>query len=182
MKQKNIYSLRESDDYDEKDYGFAEIFDEIDPVIIYQGYPLEEEWKEPLFRMEYGEYSDFISNDCNWVMCSPNLKRTIENNVDEETEIIWLPVKVQNENEIREYYICLLTFFYTADDVLNKEKSKKLKNGEIYLPYFDSRKVDGKDIFILADNNSSVFVSENLKINLESENLSGLGFEKWNCL
>lgn len=182
MKQKFVFSLKESDDYEENNYGFAEVFGDIDPITMYQGHPLEEEWQEPLFRMEYGEYADFISNDCDWILCSSKLKDVIERNISSAYNVVWLPTEVQNANEIRTYYVCLITSFLKIDDVVNKEQSRVLENGEIYLPCFDSKKLVGKQIFSLENFNNEIFISNTLKNILEQENFIGLGFEEWNSI
>ena len=179
MQEKFIFNFRESDDYDEKCYGFAVAFDDVDPIAVYQGYPLENEWVEPIFRMEYGEYTDYICNDCGWTLCSPKLKEAIEHNIGDAPNVMWLPAKVRNDDEQRIYYICLITSFLKIDDVVNKEKSRALKDGKIYLPCFDAKKLTGIHIFSLENFNSRPFISEQLKNILEKENFTGLGFEEW---
>jgi hypothetical protein len=178
MKQRKIFSLRESDDYDKKDYGFAKSPDWID-FVIYQGYSLEEEWQEPIFQLEYGVYADFISNDCAWAICSLNLKEFIESNIEKLQDVVWLPVRVENKEEIRQFYACHVTSHYKYKDVLNIEKSKKLRNGEIYLPCFDESKLKGIHIFSLENHSSSLFISPEMKNMLDSENFTGMGFEEW---
>lgn len=83
----NIFSFRESDDYDKKRYGFAESPDSVDPIDIYQGLPLEKPWSEPMFELTEGHFSDYLSNDCDWVLCSEKLKQCIETNAINATDI-----------------------------------------------------------------------------------------------
>jgi len=179
MKQKFTFSLRVSDDYEENNYGFAESSDYVDPVTVYQGFPLEEEWQEPFFRMEYGEHIDFIDNDCDWIICSSKLKEVIEYHIGSMPNVVWLPAKVQNDEEVRTYYICLITSFLKMEDVLDIKNSRTLKNGEIYLPCFDLEKLKGKHFFALENFNNEIFISKQLKDILQKENFTGLGFEDW---
>jgi hypothetical protein len=68
------------------------------------------------------------------------------------------------------------------DDVINKEKSRALHNGEIYLPCFDAKKIEGIPVFSLEDFNNSIFISDTLKRILQQEEFTGLGFEDWKSI
>jgi hypothetical protein len=181
-----IYSLRESEDYEKQKYDYVVSPDNVDSAWIYQGCPLkddedEKEWKEPTFEITYGEFPDYLGNDCRWILCSQKLKECINKNANNASEALWLPVKVINGITFNTYYALLIEHYLRDEDIVNYEKSKKLKNGEVYLPHLKYDKVKDFDLFVMEDNGSTIFISQKLKDMLKEENLTGLGFEDWNA-
>ena len=179
-----IFSLRESEDYEKQKYDLAIAPDFVDSVWIYQGYPLknnedEKEWKEPTFEITYGGFPDYLDNDCNWKIFSERLKESIIENANNASNVLWLPIKVINGETFRTYYALLIDHFLEKEEIVNYEKSKKLKSGEVYLPHIRYDKVKNFDLFVMEDKGSTIFISNNLKSILEKENFTGLGFEDW---
>lgn len=179
---KNIYTFRVSDDYEESLYGFAESSKSVDPLWIYQGHPLKEdeinkEWQIPTFKMLEGKFPDFLDNDCSWVLCSKKMKEIIENNANNSSSIKWLPVKIYDGKSLETYYAALIEYY--LEDIIDFNKSKKLKNGEIYLPHFKYENIKKYDLFAYENDNTSFFISEKLKNILEMSDLRGLDFEDW---
>lgn len=174
----NIFSFRESDDYDKKRYGFAESPDSVDPIDIYQGLPLEKPWSEPMFELTEGHFSDYLSNDCDWVLCSEKLKQCIETNAINATDITWCSVAVNDGDVVKTYYALLMET--PMKEILDIEKSRKLRDGKIYLPHFVYDKIKDVDIFALEEEYlGGLYISERLKLIIEAENLAGVGFEDW---
>ncbi len=167
----------ESDDYDKKHFGFAEAPDEVDPIDIYQGYPLEKEWKEPVFELPDGKFADLLSNDCNWILCSEKLKSCIDGNAVNASDLKWFPISVNNGELIKPYYVLLMDQY--LEDVINIEKSRKLADGKIYLPHFIYDKIKHMDLYTIEGNSSDVFISERLKKIIEQEHFTGVGFNDW---
>ncbi len=175
----NIFTFRESDDCDKKRYGFAESPDDVDPIDIYRS-PLKKPWSEPMFELTEGRLSDFLNNDCDWILCSEKLKQCIEGNAINATDIKWCPVEV-NGGEVVETYFALL-IEEPLKDVLDVEKSRKLRDGEIYLPHFIYDKVKDVDIFTLeADYPDYVYISDRWKQIIEAEHLTGIEFRDWHA-
>lgn len=177
----SIYSFREEDNYEQNGWGFAISTSSVDPILVYQGYPLEEEWEEPVFYLEYGDFPDYLSNICGWTICSTTLKEAILKNVN-KSKITWLPILVQKGDEQRRYHAMLIDSFLKLEDVVNFQKSKRLKSGEVYLPIFSHDKIKDLDTFVLEDKNSTIFIAEKIMRILSEKNLKGLGFEAWRAL
>ena len=179
-----IWSLRESDNYDKQNFDYAESPDYVDSLWIYQGYPLKDdeknkEWEEPTFTINYGDFPDYLGNDCSWCLCSEKLKKIMDNYANNADVIRWLPVKILNGETFKTYYALLIENYLEFDKIVNIEKSKKLKDGKVYLPHFIYSQIKDYDLFIKEDGGKSIFISQKLKDILEKENLTGLGFEDW---
>ncbi len=174
----NIFSFRESDDYEKIRYGFAESPEIVDTIDIYQGSPLEKPWNEPMFGLTEGRFSDFLSNDCDWVLCSGKLKRCIERNAINATDITWCPVAVNDGDVVETYYALLME--HSRENIVDIQKSRKLRDGKICLPHFVYDKIKDVDIFALGEDYlNGLYISEQLKLVIEAEKLTGVGFEDW---
>lgn len=173
----NIFTFMESDDYDKNNFGFAEAPDEIDPIDIYQGCPLEDEWKAPVFELPDGKFADLLSNDCGWILCSEKLKSCIDGNAVNASDLKWFPASVNNGELAVPYYVLLIDRY--LEDVVNIEKSRKLVDGKVYLPHFIYAKIKHLDLFTTEDNPSDIFISERLKKIIEQGHFSGVGFNDW---
>jgi hypothetical protein len=179
-----VYYLRESEDYEKQKYDCAIAPDFVDSIWVYQGCVLkdgeeEKEWKEPTFEVTYGGFPDYLSNDCSWILCSEKLKEVIIKNANNASDVLWFPVKVINGETFKTYYALLIEHFLKDEEIVNYEKSKKLKSGEVYLPHLKYDKIKNFDLFVMENNGVSLFISQKLKDILEKENLTGLGFEDW---
>ncbi len=172
-----IYTFRESDDYEINNFGYAQPPSYIDSTIVYQGLKLEDEWKIPVFQMQDGEFSDYLDNSCRWVLCSQKLRAIIDEFSNNSNIITWLPVDVNNGEKIEKYFTLLIDFH--LEDIVDFDKSKKLKNGDIYLPHFIYNKISNFDLFVYEEKPSSPFISKKLKLSLQESKITGLGFEEW---
>ena len=131
-----------------------------------------------MFELTEGRFSDFLSNDCDWVLCSEKLKQCIETNAINATDITWCSVAVNDGDVVKTYYALLMET--PMKEILDIEKSKKLKDGEIYLPHFVYDKIKDVDIFTLEEEYPNyIYISDRLKQRIEAENLAGVGFEVW---
>lgn len=180
--KKNIYYFRESESYEKDGYGYAESSDAVDSVWIYQGTPLKEDeedktWETPVFMMEYGKFADYLDNDCGWCLCSEKLKNILEPYIDNAFKVLWLPVNVRGDETMITYYALLIETPLFQKEVVDYEKSKKLKDGEVYLPHFVYSKIKNFSLFVVDEYPSYVFVSNEIKQILENEKITGIGFQ-----
>ncbi len=180
----NVYSLKTSDDYEKIPYGYAESPDSVDNLWVYQGEPLkadeeDQTWNKPTFIIEYGEFPDYLDNDCGWPIISLKMMEAIKKYANNSGDIKWYPILIKNVKVEMQYYVALIDHFKNFEEIVDYSKSRKLKNGKVYLPHFKYDLVDNFDVFVLESYNSSLFISNKLKLQLESENFKGLGFEDW---
>ncbi|MGT2742515.1 hypothetical protein [Streptococcus plurextorum] len=178
----SVWTFKENEDY-HKLYDCAVSPEYVDSLWIYQGFPLKEDeedkdWKEPSFSIQYGDFPDFILNDCQWILCSERLKDCISKNIS-DSKVKWLPIKVINGDTFCRYYSMLIEDFFKEDIIVNHEMSRKLKNGEIYLPIFIYNRIKNLDLFVVQNDGIHIFISDKLKKVLEVEKFKGLGFEQW---
>ncbi|WP_198362756.1 imm11 family protein [Testudinibacter aquarius] len=125
--------------------------------------------------------ADYLDNDCNWALCSAKMRDVIEKHANNSSEITWIPVKARDGETITPYYAILIEKAFEENVAVNYEKSRKLRDGEIYSPHFNYDVVKDKDIFTLEDYPSYVFISEKLKDILEKSGVTGVGFGNWHA-
>ena len=131
-----------------------------------------------MFELTEGHFSDYLSNDCDWVLCSEKLKQCIETNAINATDITWCSVAVNDGDVVKTYYALLMET--PMKEILDIEKSRKLRDGKIYLPHFVYDKIKDVDIFALEEKHlGGLYISERLKLIIEAEPLTGVGFEDW---
>ena len=121
-------------------------------------------------------------NSLAWPMFSEKLKTTITKNLTGKEGINWITVKINGNNEQRNYYI---PRFEKMLDVLNTQKTMYVKGTDrIIMPHFSLIKVIAYSIFHLPCAHSlwkitsELYINEALKKAIQEEKLTGVDFEK----
>ena len=176
MNKIKIYFPYESEDYDQKKFGFGYSPENIDVCLVSEGLPLEKKWERFTIEIRYGLLPDFLITDLNLPTCSSKMKRIITENCRNSEDINWLPIDVSYDKTLIEFYILHVPHY--IPNVIDLEKSDR--DGDvIFFPHFRQDLIQDKDIFASEDDTTAIYISERLRNILENENLPGLGFESW---
>ena len=171
-----VYYLKPSKDYEKKRFGFAESPAHINSSLLYEGVPLEIEWKLITLEMPYGDFPDFLDCSLNKPLCSNELKNLINENCNNKAYINWLPVNISNGVKLETYYFLHVPHF--TPNVIDMDKSWRDED-VIFAPHFKRELIINKDVFASDDDLTKVYFSEKLKKSIEKSNLKGVGFDSW---
>ena len=170
MSQEKVYFIIESEDYDDKRFGFAFSSPEIIPREI-QNWPENKLWQPLVLELRDGGFPDYLINDLNIPLFSKELKITIDKYAGNIDILKWYPVEVIDTKHTKPYYFLKLTIL---NDVIDINKSQK-QHSVILNPYFIKEKIE--DIFKCDYDESHLFITDHLKEKIQ--NYSGLDFETW---
>ena len=136
-----------------------------------------ENWEPIIFtkKKEDKVLTDYPTTNICDRLCSPKLRKIIEENLEEDdNEIQWLPMHIKDEEteEFTEYYYL---HFPEYCDVLDLERSKFNKTlGVVDLAFFMINKIKNKSIFNCKGDNKATFISRKLKEHLFKTGCTGI--------
>jgi hypothetical protein len=132
-------------------------------------------WRPVELTLRQGSFSDYLGCDALWHLCSPKMRRIIDDVCESGNHIEWLDISVVDRKGIRRPYQIL--HLVEAPDVLNVQDTVFEDDGFVRKPVIDSVKAVGLNIFRLPNDRVTLFVSEVLKKQLEAVHCTGMGFQ-----
>ena len=123
---------------------------------------------------------DYQPNSLAWPLMSLKLKTIIDDNLTGEENIKWIKVKINSQDEQREYYI---PKFSEKLDVLDEGKTMYVPGtDQIIKPYYSLTKVEKLTVFHKPSSfwqiTTEMYIGENLRKLIQKNKLIGLDFEK----
>lgn len=132
------------------------------------------EWSSIKLELIDGGFSDYLASSLGCRLCSKKLKSLFQENAGIDDNIQWLDVDVKKGNEVQQYYIL---HFPSPPNNLCQEDS--IFAGEFVVkPVLKSSLIENCHVFAYPNAGSlKLFVSEQLKELIKSENITGLELE-----
>ncbi|MCB9823356.1 hypothetical protein H6802_00105 [Candidatus Nomurabacteria bacterium] len=125
---------------------------------------------------------DYLPNCLAWPLMSEKMKTIINNNLTGKEDIDWILAEINAIKERRNYYF---PRFKRKLDVLDLQRTTFVPGtDQIIKPCFSSQKVANYNVFHKPISHyswkipSSIYVSETIKNAIESEGLTGVGFDE----
>lgn len=125
---------------------------------------------------------DYLPNSLAWPLFSYRLMTVVENNLTGNEGINWVKATVNGGGERREYFIPRFT---KPLDVLDVKRTTFIRGtDQIIKPFFSIEKIEKYSVFTRPAHHdlwkitSSIYVSEQLKLEIQKERLTGIEFEK----
>lgn len=125
--------------------------------------------------MEDGQFQDYLANDLGWPIFSEKFKRILEPFLT-SNNVRWIPARIEDVNG--EQYTAYILKFNEKVDVLDKEKTIFAGDDFIVKAVLSKEKIKNKDIFIIPDSDFQIVISENVKLKIEYNNVTGIDFSK----
>lgn len=128
-----------------------------------------------IFSLKDGLLQDYLYNDLGWPIFSEKFKNLISpflTNLNTQ----WITAKVKNEQEIE--YTTYILKFNKKPDILDENKTIFGSNHSIVKSVLLRKKVKDLDVFLVPDSDFQIIVSEDVKLKIEHNNLTGMEFSK----
>lgn len=127
-----------------------------------------------------GILTDFLNNDINWVVVSDKLKKLLSKIEYLKAKIQFLPVKINlNTKDKKNITYWILNVLESKTDIIDEVKSKKVAGSYLKIVI----KKDFKDlngIFRISGYESAIFISEDIKVMLELNKITGVEWVECN--
>jgi hypothetical protein len=131
-------------------------------------------WERPVLCLRQGTFTDFLSCNLIWHLCSSKMREIIEKAAGAALNVQWLPVEIRSDSgERREYFILHML---EIPDVVDKGRSTFVGNGVLIKPHINLRRAEGLKLFKLSRTNVGLVVSEDIKDAVQSAGCTGVDF------
>jgi hypothetical protein len=134
---------------------------------------------EDLSELKY-TWLDYQPNNLAWPLMSERMKNLVVSHLTGMEEVVWIKVKINGLNEVRDYHI---PCFINKLDVLDVEKTIFVKGtSHIIKPVFSLNKIVNFAMFhapyLHWEITSALYVCESLMNVFKEQKLTGLAFER----
>lgn len=132
-------------------------------------------WSPCRFRLT-GHWSDYLGNDVGVRLCSDRMRKVLEDSRAAQDDVQWLPCSVGEGDDERDYWLLHLP---SGVDALDRARSTFTEEGEPIKRVLDCQAVAGRKVFTWLNGASmALIISEEVKLALESEGVTGVKFSR----
>jgi hypothetical protein len=130
-------------------------------------------WQPLELRLKSGSFTDFLSSNIIWHLCSERVRRIVDRFRVPGDGIEWLEVRVTNGRISRPYYILHLTH---SPDTIDPARTIFEEDGAIRKAVLDPDKARGIQVFRYPDDRVRLVISDEVKRALEHGDCTGMEF------
>lgn len=128
-----------------------------------------------VFNLRDGQFQDYLDNDLAWPIFSEKFKDIVAPFLP-NLNIQWIKAEINDFNK-KSYTAFILKFNFTSD-VLDKDRTIFAANNFVVKAVLSREKVKGMNFFTVPGSDFRLIVSEDVKLEIEKNNLTGAYFSK----
>ena len=128
-----------------------------------------------LLELRDGSFADYLPCNKSWRLCSRKLKDVFDATAKPGDDLVWIPARVSNGNETRDYFVLSLT---AHPEYIDASRSTYSAPGVVVKGVLDTEACGGSAIFIYDPYAHAPVVSSQVRDAIIAAGCTGIAFSK----